>query len=113
MTWAALAATPSATKSAAAQAAGTPRVAGQAKVRKVKGPVQPSVHMAVSKQIIGDAIGVDGPTQECWSCRLAGHCRGECPADYGNWVRHCPFSPRMVTRSLGRGTLQNLSGPRM
>ena len=83
VTWAALAATPSGTGSAAVQAAGTPRAAGQAKVKRVNGPVQQGVRMAVSKQIFGHAIGVDGPTQECWSCRLAGHYRGESPTDYG------------------------------
>ena len=48
------------------------------------------IHAPLSKQIIGDKIGVEPPGSKCWGCNRTGHFKGECPVEWGKAFKPLP-----------------------
>ena len=69
-----------------APGAGAPKAAKPAKI----GLVMFGVHFPISKDVIGDMIGIEGPVKPCWDCKQQGHSAGECPVVYGRAGKPLP-----------------------
>jgi hypothetical protein len=74
------------TRTAGAGGIGAPKVVAPAK----SAVVMVGVHYPISKDVIGDKIGIDGPTKPCWECKQQGHSAGECPSAYGKIGKPLP-----------------------
>ena len=48
------------------------------------------VNAPLSKDILGDVIGLDGPGVACWECGTQGHYKGECALAWGRLGRPLP-----------------------
>ena len=73
-------------------------------------------HSPVSRDIVGDEVGLEPPGTICWVCNKTGHYRGECSVEYGRLGRPLPGfdkNGKLVTGSRECGMTTHPRGRRM
>jgi len=58
-------------------------------------------HSPVSRDIVGDEVGLEPPGTICWVCNKTGHYRGECSVEYGRLGRPLPGFDKNGNRKPG------------